>query len=257
MKMYSVMESIIHCPFAERVLINKDRNKCSEIVKSQVKSEPYFSINNFQVPEPWRGHIEKANILFVSSNPGISFDENFPTWNWDMESIETFFITCFDKESKFTKDGIRYLKKDGTYSYAVRFWVTLKSITNEVIENAIPGTDYAMTEVVHCKSKGEYGVPEARGVCSQRYLSSVISLSPAKVIIILGSTAKGVFNSYYRIKIDEGQKLFGPAEIENVKRYVAFLPHPNAFAHAHKLSNNLSSDELSEIKRFVNLKEAF
>ena len=253
---YDVMQNIIHCPLIQEV-IDKGSSKCFKIVKSQ--SEPYssFSLNHFQVPEPWRGHIEKANILFVSSNPGISFDENFPTWNWDTESIETFFITCFDKGSKFTKDGIRYLKKDETYSSAVRFWVTIKSIANEIIKNAIPGTDYAMTEVVHCKSQHEYGVKEACRICPQRYLSSVISLSPAKIIIVLGSTAKEVFSSYYKIKVDEEQKFFGPTEIENVKRYVVFLPHPNAFAHAHKLFNNLSLDKLSEIRHFVNFEEVF
>ncbi|MCL4408085.1 MAG: uracil-DNA glycosylase family protein [Thermotogae bacterium] len=250
---YAVMQNIIHCPLIQEV-IDKSSGECSKIVKSQSESYSPFFLNHFQVPEPWRGHIEKANILFVSSNPGISFDENFPTWNWDMESIETFFITCFDKESKFTKDGIRYLKKDGTYSSAVRFWVTLKSIANEVIENAIPGTDYAMTEVVHCKSPHEYGVSEACRICSQRYLSSVISLSPAKVIIILGSTAKGVFNSYYNISTDENHKLIGPIQIENGERYIVFLPHPNSFK-PHKLSTNLSLKEIEILRQFVKGKE--
>ncbi|MGC9140536.1 uracil-DNA glycosylase family protein [Athalassotoga sp.] len=154
-----------------------------------------------------------------------------------------------------TKDGVRYLKKDGTYSPAVRFWTSIKGIAKEIIENAIPGTDYAITEVVHCKSQHEHGVKEA--LCPQKYLSSVISLSPAKIIIVLGSTAKDIFNSYYKIKVDEKQKVFGPGEIENVKRYIVFLPHPNAFAHAHKLSNNFSLDKLSEIRHFVNSEEVF
>jgi hypothetical protein len=254
--MYSVMDNIIRCPLAEAVITGKGTNACSKIVKSQFDLCSSFDdfqgssrFNDFQVPEPWRGHIDKAKILFVSSNPSISCDEDFPTYKWDIKSIENFFITCFDANSKFTKEGVRYKKKDGQYSDSIRFWASIKSIANEVIDNAVPGTDYAMTEVVHCKSRKEYGVPEACEVCPQRYFSSVISLSPAKVIIVLGETAKDVFISNYK-NTNGNQKLFGPIAIEDKIRYVVFLPHSNAFK-PHKLSTNLSPNQLETLRQFI------
>ena len=34
----------------------------------------------YQVPEPWNGDLEKADILFLSSNPGINVFEKFPRY---------------------------------------------------------------------------------------------------------------------------------------------------------------------------------
>ena len=34
----------------------------------------------YQVPEPWNGNLEKADILFLASNPGINVFEKFPRY---------------------------------------------------------------------------------------------------------------------------------------------------------------------------------
>ncbi len=54
---------------------------------------------------------------------------------------------------------------------------------------AEPFRDYAMTEVVHCKSKNEVGVKKAAATCADRYLDRVVALSPAEVVVIVGSHA--------------------------------------------------------------------
>jgi hypothetical protein len=51
----------------------------------------------------------------------------------------------------------------------------------------VPGQDYALTEVVHCGSGVERGVDEALETCSSRYLKRVISLSPAKLLVLVGT----------------------------------------------------------------------
>ncbi len=53
----------------------------------------------------------------------------------------------------------------------------------------VPGEDYALTEVVRCKSIGERGFTEARDHCSARYLLRTLQISPASVVVILGEQA--------------------------------------------------------------------
>ena len=49
------------------------------------------------------------------------------------------------------------------------------------VELSVIGLDYALTEVVRCKSRQERGVPEALGTCSSRYLARTLELSAARV----------------------------------------------------------------------------
>lgn len=50
----------------------------------------------------------------------------------------------------------------------------------------IPGIDFALTEVVHCKSVHEIGVADAAPVCEQFLVRDVLCASPAKVVVCLG-----------------------------------------------------------------------
>lgn len=44
----------------------------------------------------------------------------------------------------------------------VRFWAAVRKQAFRLLGHlAVPGVDYAMTEVVHCKSAGERGVADA------------------------------------------------------------------------------------------------
>lgn len=60
-------------------------NKYSKQKKvEQKKSRPTEQLKpaerGYQVPEPWNGDLEKADILFLSSNPGIDVFEKFPRY---------------------------------------------------------------------------------------------------------------------------------------------------------------------------------
>jgi uracil-DNA glycosylase len=61
-----------------------------------------------------------------------------------------------------------------------------------------PGRNYALTEVVRCKSRNERGVEEARLICSGRYLERTLDASRADVVVFLGMraevTARAILN---------------------------------------------------------------
>jgi hypothetical protein len=63
---------------------------------------------------------------------------------------------------------------------AVRFWSAVKQRAKELLpeESVRPGLDYALTEVVRCKSREEVGVAEAAAVCSNRYLRETAFPAP-------------------------------------------------------------------------------
>lgn len=58
------------CDYFNRV--SKER-PCCKIIESQ-----NYSKSEFQIPEPWSGHIDKAPLLFLGSNPSIDADEKYP-----------------------------------------------------------------------------------------------------------------------------------------------------------------------------------
>lgn len=113
----------------------------------------------FQVPEPWSGHIECVPILFVGSNPSISEDEVFPTSSWSEAKTKDFFQRRFDKDGSWAE---RMPFK------SVKYWTHVRERATELLERAaVEGRDFALTEVVHCKSRNQDGVKDALPVCMQ------------------------------------------------------------------------------------------
>lgn len=209
--------------------------RCPEICKARVdKQHPCHIVvntqdiekNSFQLPEPWNGDLVNSKILFVSSNPSISYNEKYPTNNWSDEAISDFFQNRFSKDRKWVKKYQYPLQKDDTYRegrYWIRFWAAVRSIAKVILENenVIPGEDYALTEIVHCKSVSEKGVAKAQAPCSDRYLNKIIELSKAQYIVSLGKFTANFFREEYGLTSDDfTQKLDGKTLI--------ILPHPNA-----------------------------
>ncbi|MCB8751613.1 hypothetical protein [Planktothrix agardhii] len=80
----TLLDEIVNCPHAQQCLGDSAaENLCRTIVEYQNT----LSLQKFQVPEPWSGEIEKAPILFLSSNPSIGGDEAYPTWDWSSKEI--------------------------------------------------------------------------------------------------------------------------------------------------------------------------
>lgn len=222
----SLLLSIARCP---NVAVCKEgsraRHPCREVVSVQ-ESVP---LREHQLPEPWNGDLESAPILFVSSNPGISLEEHYPTTSWTDEAIHDFFLHRFGGgKTVWMKDGVHWLKKDGTrVKRAVMFNAQAKSAARLLLERPpVPGVDYVFTEIVHCKSEAERGVAEAISECGERYLPRILAASGARAIVVYGGQAQSFMASAFAAPSRTG--LHGPISLGNRERWLINLPHPNA-----------------------------
>lgn len=167
-------------------------HSCSEIVRSQRAA----AWNAFQVPEPWSGHLEEAPILFFSSNPSISTHEAYPNGAGNPErSLQDFFDSRFD--GHWVKEGNKALNADLiTYGPAVNYWSCIRNRAEELLgRKTIAGVDYALSEIVHCKSRGELGVKTALLTCARRYMMDLLTCSGAVVLVLVGRKVLRHWNS--------------------------------------------------------------
>lgn len=157
-------------------------------------------------PEAWTGNLTKAPIIFISSNPSFNLEENFPNWQaslWSKSQILDFamnrFSVDFNRKYGATQSGTlancdKTIEKDGNFSQKrVRYWSWVRKLVSFILDKSESEVsaidDYVMTEIVHCKSKYEKGVVSARKKCKDKYLERIITLSPAKLIFVIGKNA--------------------------------------------------------------------
>jgi hypothetical protein len=77
-------------------------------------------------------------------------------------------------------DGNRKTKADGSPDAAVPYWSSIRARARELLPDAVPGEDYAITEIVHCKSEHEKGVREAAKTCYDFHMENVFARSPER-----------------------------------------------------------------------------
>lgn len=219
----SLLLEIARCPVVVECM-GGARHPCATIVASQGTD----SLDQFQVPEPWSGDLERTPLLFVASNPSISDTEAYPRWAAGDTSLIDYFERRFGGgQQEWIRGGTRGLQADGTYGRAVAFWSAIRGRAAELLERAArPGLDYAITEAVRCKSRDEIGVADAADVCSDRYLRRTVEASGARVVVVLGSHARYAIGRVFGLPL--GADIEGPVDLGGVPRYFAFLPHPNA-----------------------------
>ena len=185
---------------------------CSKIARVQPQAV-------YQVPEPWSGHIETAPILFLASNPSIDENEIFPNASWGEEDTINYFQRRFDPDAGYVSR--RAYNK-------VRFWTGVRARAKEILQReAVPGKDFALTELVHCKSRQEQGVSEALSLCSKLWLPAIMEHSGARIIILLGAFARNACAHLW--KLDSRQSVQFDVSIAGRSRAVVILPHPNAY----------------------------
>lgn len=247
----SLMLEIARCPIAAHCIGGEDiDHPCSRIVRSQSVD----SIEEFQSPEPWSGRISKAPILFLSSNPSIgpAGPEEYPRAWWVDDSINDHFENRFGGSPRSTiVHGINQVASDGTRARrGTQFWISVRKRAAELLEistaEVVAGDHYVLSEVVHCKSRGEEGVNEALWACAERYLTPLIRESVAHVIVCFGDKAAAVLRR--RFDLDPSLSLCGPIAIEGRQRYIAFLPHPNRRGGKKSFEGCLEHGELKELK---------
>jgi uracil-DNA glycosylase len=236
-----VFASITHCPNIALALMESS-HPCSAIVRSQHVPE-----NEFQLPEPWRGQIDKARILFVGSNPSIGDDRYALRSSPDEQVWESQHLAFGGGSRPYVLDGIKTTKPDGSPLKLVRYWSSIRARARELLPDALPGEDYAVTEIVHCKSVGEIGVHEAALTCYNLHGSNVFSVSPAKVVVVLGKFARGAL-------LGAGADLPStPLDMDlgGRTRNVLFLPHPNARGGEKSLEAHCGHPALDAVRRLL------
>lgn len=237
---------ISHC--SEISIAAHDKtHTCHSIVNTQ---DP--SWDGFQLPEPWSGDLENAKLLFIASNPSINFEESYPNKIWPADVIVDFFRNRFDPNTDWTEnrkvllaDGKGYARK------SVAFWNSVNRQAERAFgRNVVMGVDFAMTEVVHCKSVDEKGVSECLTHCSKKWMTRILEISHARVIILMGSQAATWFASNYGPV--EAFGIQGQFEISVAERLVVNVPHPSSWAKVKRLDRILSERELQRLQRILN-----
>lgn len=229
------------------------------------------------VPEPWAGHIEEAPLLFLSSNPSVASlrppiaprPEEFappierigdhhvaqhsafrhglaspkPIWT-DAELVDRY-SNAFDVWMVNGTHGVA--DESGSRGKRISYWADVRPIAEALFDRAVvPGHDYAITEVVHCKSKREVGAGSAVSVCAPLYLERVLALSPASLVVVFGSIARNAVRQVFAYP-DPG-RLSPELKIAGRKRRLVFLAHPNARKWRPEYPKQLPREELLEAR---------
>jgi uracil-DNA glycosylase len=182
------------------------RHDCSSVVAAQG-----LPPSRHQLPEPWSGRIESAPILFVGSNPSLNRKERFPTSKWSDADIERFFVTRFED------------------SYPpVQYWRVVRAIASDLLgHTARPGIDFALTEIVRCKSQKEAGLTTAAmAECLSRYFMPTLEIAAAPLVVPLGKKAREGVAAIAGTESTIGLK--GPVELSGRERWLLMLGHPSA-----------------------------
>ena len=225
---------------------NDKNHPCNLVVMSQEKSG-----TSRQSPEPWVGNLEKAPLIFISSNPSISTatseGELFPKVNfdsaeadqdgWTPVEIVDFHTKRFDqnRQKPYVRVDpmVQYLCNDGNYrgrdgagpgQQSQKFWRDAIKVSSFIFKKEIDiSSDICFTEVVHCKSKTEANfVESAMPRCSENYLIKILELSNASMAICYGAASRKIFQELEmaNVEIDIDKSQFG--------RFNTTKPNPGA-----------------------------
>lgn len=190
--------------------------ECASVVAAQDAK----GASDFQVPEAWRGDLANARLLFVSSNPGLNRHDDCPTADQSDQAIVDYYSAGFPEQ--FPKNLDRAGRPNPR---AVSFWSSILKRASELYGRSPklirPGTDFAITETVHCKSPSEAVARSAARQCVAQHFGSIARISSARVVVILGAFAADALGLPNRPRANQ-RAWYGK------DRLVLWLPHPNA-----------------------------
>jgi hypothetical protein len=209
-------------------------------------------------------------MLFLSSNPSISEAgdhqsggsvEVFPTAEWTDDLVADFATHRFDSVHGWATPYGHFKRRDGDLSPTpVAFWNNVRLRAAELLgADANPAVNYAMTEVVHCKSKSEKGVKKAATRCVDRHLDQVLALSKAPLIVVLGAKARDRVHGMWPVSPRFGSQKAETwnevdnlciAEVAGVPRLIAYLWHPTGSATPQTFATAFP-DFLSHLRKLV------
>jgi hypothetical protein len=132
----------------------------------------------------------------------------------------------------------------------VPFWESVESRATDLFGRpAIAGKDYALTELVRCKSRHEAGVPEALETCIDRYLVPTLEASGARVIVVYGRHARKAFCEVFQL--DRQTMVQGPVTIAGRARMVVILKHPAHYLRMNLPAEQLEPDDLNALRSWL------
>jgi hypothetical protein len=168
-------------------------------VQLKIAGSPY----NVVLPEDFRWLPTSVQLQFVERF-NQSHEPVYATYNHPKEP--NFLTRSFDGE---------YRSGGKSPKTPQRTWSGIHKLATELLDqNCSPDADYALTEIVHCKSLMGAGVTEASGTCATQWMPKILETSPAKVLVLLGAKVRDNFAIPY---------LKAPADfaITNGSRYSA------------------------------------
>lgn len=214
-----------------------EANLCTDIARcTDIGVNPCHTIQSAQdncilkqIPEPWSGHLSKAQIMFIGANPSIDFDEKFPTIGWKDKDICDFFDNrlVYGKTYKSTgeKGAVRYwtellkytywiilaLKCNNAFQKGSNFPEPLMQKITKIQENnsSVPILEeikktgiyfdlqrlIVSTEIVHCKSLNQsYYTEECEKHCFKKWMEKILNVYNGKLIVLLGDTAQNFYS---------------------------------------------------------------
>jgi uracil-DNA glycosylase len=118
---------------------------------------------------------------------------------------------------------------------------TVAKIYGRSVDNVIPGADYAMTEIVHCKTKETFCKNKPHSECADRYLDKLVGVSGAKVILVVGAAAEKIVRRRYHIANDK-QKVKKDVEINGRKFDFIFIANPCSFPMAIDKNHEIADE---------------
>ena len=242
MKTNELLLAITRCPEVPKARADAN-HPCHGIVCSQ-------QADAFQAPEPWRGHIDTAPILFVASNPSIGGKYQFPPLEWHDSKIVHHSQCNFDPNAGYvsvsSSGAQRVIGGDGKW---VRYWSGVRKHAGDILgQKPKPGMDYALTEMVHCKSSGERGVSDALYHCTNKWMLSIMEISGAVVVVLLGKHAQNAATKIW--KLDTAQKVHFDVHIAGRNRAVVLLPHTNSRGK-RKIKDYVSHVQLERLRALL------
>jgi len=108
-----------------------------------------------------------------------------------------------------------------------------------------------MTEVVHCKSKGETGVAMAAETCARRYLDDILALTVAPIVVVVGKQAHRRLQEHVP-HLPEPPYILA-AELGGRPRELVFLWHPATFQGPKTIAGLHGSESVARLKELAAL----
>lgn len=249
-----LLVDITACPSVYECLgSGDDSHPCYRVVNAQNVT----NLERFHLPEPWNGDIESAQVLFISSNPSVDAEEEYPVGGWSESDVVDFFTNRFgDGIREWTRD-LRPLLASGVHRNEwTRFWAGIQARAREICPDLQLGRDIAITEVVHCKSTNEIGVTEDTvAECASRWLDRILAVSAANVIVVLGAPAQAAISNFLGFTWGHNTRLHEVVGRSGSLRHYVRMPHTNAreprtFKTVQDPS--VTPDEMKRLKTAVN-----